>query len=764
MRCTRPIISVCCWTSVALLVGGGAGAQTSAVARTPSPAAEAAATRTASQAAAQLRRLYFLDEANDGAEVGASLVRRFAAGGQVRFWYVANLVQADRRDRADSIASRIDTTARDPWLIATRALAKLHSPIATRANFAEAHRLALKARSLAPHDPDFAWLAVYTMGTPGFPVSNGAEVMSYIDSVAPTVGYPTRLRQRRASALLSTSSAGIAAYNVPPDTAKRNAALREMASIRATDSLDFEVMYEGSAYLRTTAPDSALALMKRAVALAPRAAVVRRNYWALIDAQRSLPAAEKKAMIAADRSAFLAQTDSAPWALAAAATSMQRPVTDPGMVALEERLLAKAPHSTWAEDVLLRRAAQWNDSIYAARDSTSAAPKSDTLVMRARYYAAMEAFIAKPWVASQPTHDQAVMSLFFAVRTDSSYPTNRMVKLVNEVLETKMALHPSVRFGETAHALAERKVDFALAEKSARKGLTLTAGYFRNFPGYFFSSVGEEADALDASNATLHDDIGLVFYYSGRYAEADTEMTHAVDLNKKNPELYRDLGRLRIAQGRDADAELAFAQGMTLRFRGVNPNQKELEAIYQKNHGSMDGWAAYLSGLVEKERVVRRDKILATRDATPKAVSPFKLDDLRQRLVDSDSLRGKYTVVNFWGTWCGPCVAEMPELQQFYNNYRGDASVAILTISNDKDLQTLKDWVGKHNLTVPTLFDDGYVANTAHVSAFPTTWFIDPDGHVEFSATGNTGALVEEWTWRLEAMRKGPPPKPVAVP
>ena len=122
--------------------------------------------------------------------------------------------------------------------------------------------------------------------------------------------------------------------------------------------------------------------------------------------------------------------------------------------------------------------------------------------------------------------------------------------------------------------------------------------------------------------------------------------------------------------------------------------------------------------------------------------------------MTTDGLRGRYAVVNFWGTWCGPCVAEMPELQQFHDKYRADSTVAILTISNDKDLQDLKDWVAKRKLTIPTLFDDGYV-NAAGILAWPTTWFIDRDGRVQFVAIGNTGALVEEWSWRLEAMRAG---------
>ena len=214
-------------------------------------------------------------------------------------------------------------------------------------------------------------------------------------------------------------------------------------------------------------------------------------------------------------------------------------------------------------------------------------------------------------------------------------------------------------------------------------------------------------------------------------------------------------GRVRAAQGKDEEAELLYAQGMTIRVRGVNPNRQELQRLYEKRNGSIDGWEKYIASLEEKERATRKAKILEAKLTDAKVAPSFALADLSGRVVNSDSVRSRYLVVNFWGTWCGPCVAEMPELQQFYDKYRGDKSVTILTISNDKDLEELRDWMAKRKFTIPTLFDDGYVGKIAQIRAFPTTWFIDRDGKVQFSAIGNTGALVEEWTWRLEAMRAG---------
>ena len=303
--------------------------------------------------------------------------------------------------------------------------------------------------------------------------------------------------------------------------------------------------------------------------------------------------------------------------------------------------------------------------------------------------------------------------------------------------------------------LAGRKVEFPYGEQLAREGLKGTARYLNDFPGYRFTSVGDQADALDGANATMYDDLGFIYFNAGRYAEADKELTHALDLSKKNVTIYYDLGRLRAAQGRDEEAELVYAQGMTIRTRGVNPNRKELERLYEKKNGSIEGWEKYIAALEEKERATRKAKILATRGTDQTIVPAFHLPDLDGKIVHSDSVRSQYLVVNFWGTWCGPCVAEMPELQQFYDKYRNDKSITIMTISNDKDLEELRSWMAKRKLTIPTLFDDGYVARLAQVHAFPTTWFIDRDGKLQFSAIGNTGALVDEWSWRLDAMRAG---------
>ena len=168
----------------------------------------------------------------------------------------------------------------------------------------------------------------------------------------------------------------------------------------------------------------------------------------------------------ADRAAFLAATDSAPWALDAVSSSM-RFTTKESTTTIDDRILALFPKSTWAENVLINRASEWRDSLYAARDSTRPGPKSDSVVARQRYLAAMEAFVDKPWTADPGTRDRAILSLFFEVREDSTYPAQKMTSSsTNSWIPNQEARRASATVKQPR--LSNRKLELPYAERLAR--------------------------------------------------------------------------------------------------------------------------------------------------------------------------------------------------------------------------------------------------------------------------------------------------------
>jgi peroxiredoxin len=94
----------------------------------------------------------------------------------------------------------------------------------------------------------------------------------------------------------------------------------------------------------------------------------------------------------------------------------------------------------------------------------------------------------------------------------------------------------------------------------------------------------------------------------------------------------------------------------------------------------------------------------------------------------------------------------MPEYQKFHEQYRDDPGVVVLTISNDDNVDDLREWMIKHEYDFRVLLDDGY-ADRVGIMAWPTTWFIDGDGKIGFSKRGSSESLAEEFGWRAEHLR-----------
>ncbi len=109
----------------------------------------------------------------------------------------------------------------------------------------------------------------------------------------------------------------------------------------------------------------------------------------------------------------------------------------------------------------------------------------------------------------------------------------------------------------------------------------------------------------------------------------------------------------------------------------------------------------------------------------------FRAADGRQ--VDLEKLRGKIVLVDFWATWCGPCVAGMPEVIELYNKYH-DHGLEIVAISFDEDKSALADFVKEHQMAWPQYFDgkawDNDYGQKYGIQSIPTMWLVGKDGQV----------------------------------
>ena len=133
-----------------------------------------------------------------------------------------------------------------------------------------------------------------------------------------------------------------------------------------------------------------------------------------------------------------------------------------------------------------------------------------------------------------------------------------------------------------------------------------------------------------------------------------------------------------------------------------------------------------------EESTVPPESVPATTDTTepPVNIAPdFTMLDQEGNEVTLASFFGKPIILNFWASWCGPCKMEMPELQEFYEEYGEE--IHFLLVSVDDSADTAKAFIEKEGYTFPVYFDTTSMgAYTYGASSIPLTFFIDAEGYL----------------------------------
>jgi peroxiredoxin/predicted negative regulator of RcsB-dependent stress response len=127
---------------------------------------------------------------------------------------------------------------------------------------------------------------------------------------------------------------------------------------------------------------------------------------------------------------------------------------------------------------------------------------------------------------------------------------------------------------------------------------------------------------------------------------------------------------------------------------------------------------------------VQRD--LKRLDKIGKPAPSFTSEDINGKAVRLDAYRGKYVLIDFWATWCAPCIGELPRLQAAYRTYH-DAGFAIIGVSLDESKTAVVDFARARNLPWPQLHNASGSADLVEgfgVSSIPATYLIDPEGTI----------------------------------
>ncbi|WP_373512658.1 TlpA disulfide reductase family protein, partial [Persicitalea sp.] len=94
--------------------------------------------------------------------------------------------------------------------------------------------------------------------------------------------------------------------------------------------------------------------------------------------------------------------------------------------------------------------------------------------------------------------------------------------------------------------------------------------------------------------------------------------------------------------------------------------------------------------------------------------------------------RGKYVLLNFWASWCGPCVAEMPTVLKLRKNF-SEEKLAMVFITSDTDTLDFRGAVKKYNIQGRHAFLTQKMMRQYSIQAVPVLYVIDPEGRVIYS-------------------------------
>ncbi len=173
--------------------------------------------------------------------------------------------------------------------------------------------------------------------------------------------------------------------------------------------------------------------------------------------------------------------------------------------------------------------------------------------------------------------------------------------------------------------------------------------------------------------------------------------------------------------------------------------------------GKMNDITGYLSASQTQEETAQdvsgtdgdtENEAGSSSDSNEENLTPaydFELKDQYGNTHRLEDYRGKVIFLNFWGTWCPPCRAEMPDIQKLYEEYsaQGDeAEVVILgaaapEMGQEGDISSITQFMEENGYNYPVLMDENWeMFNWYGITSFPTTFMIDKEGNVYGYVTG----------------------------
>lgn len=276
--------------------------------------------------------------------------------------------------------------------------------------------------------------------------------------------------------------------------------------------------------------------------------------------------------------------------------------------------------------------------------------------------------------------------------------------------------------------------------------------------------IGFRAIAVPGENAVLSGDLSSSYYFSGsKFYQEYNDMDRANEAaNKPMSDLQQSLEK-RLEAG---ESQEAIMKEYNEKAPELKKQATQAMLDYIAKHPSSEASAAFIPQLEDLETMKKAVALLsddvkngrmhdyfqtvidyeqrqaeaeaaaAKKQAAGVVAPDFTLNDLDGKPISLSSLKGKYVVLDFWGTWCGWCIKGIPQMKEYYDKYKG--KFEILSIDCNDTEEKWKVGVKKYELPWLNVYNprESKVLSDYGVQGFPTKIIVGPDGKIVKTVVG----------------------------
>lgn len=300
----------------------------------------------------------------------------------------------------------------------------------------------------------------------------------------------------------------------------------------------------------------------------------------------------------------------------------------------------------------------------------------------------------------------------------------------------------------------------ALAKRSLSYVDTFPISLIRYFPetGYLPAYVSREQRKESIKNVTgqLQSLMALILFKQGKKNEAKQMMAQAVN-GATDDETLKNAG---YYYKEVHDYESAFNA-----YRKASYNDPGDTLSYNLMQVNFEKWKGTLNGIEKYEQEIEAHWMAEMNKQLQKEIISKPLPDVLSNYVDlkgnpvsPELIQNKIVIMDFWATWCIPCMHAMPYMEEVYKKYQHDPNVVFMIVNSgsQNELSDAQNWWGNKTYSFPVYYNkDRRIGDKMGFDLIPATFIIDQEGNIRFKTLGFEGkGMTRKITAEIELLKK----------